>query len=161
MRGKLGTIAAILVATFAVAPFAHGEEPQTREGYVAQVEPICKTNTEAGKRILAGASERIKKRDLKPAGRQFIQASKSFGQGVGQIVAVPRPPADEARLQKWFKFLRVVKVRLFKLGRALEADERLRATHGEIQLERSANAANNVSFAFHFHYCRLSRERFQ
>jgi hypothetical protein len=161
MRGKLGTIAAILVATFAVATPAHGDEAQTRAGYVARVEPICQRNTEAGQRILSGASERIRKRELEPAGRQFIRASKSFGRGVRQIVAVPRPPADEARLQKWFGFLRIVKVRLFKLGRALTEDERLKATHDEIQLERSANAANNVSFAFEFHACRLTRARFR
>lgn len=161
MRGKLGTLAAILVATFVVAPLAHGEEAQTREGYVAQVEPICKRSTETTQRILSGAGERIKKRDLEPAGRQFIRASESFGRGVLQIVAVPRPPADEAKLQKWFEFLRIVKVRLLKLGKALTEDERLKATHDEIQLERSANAANNVSFAFRFHDCRLTRARFR
>lgn len=161
MRGKLGTLAAILVATIVVVPFAHGEEPLTRESYVAQVEPICKANTETSKRVLAGAGERIKKRKLEPAGKQFIRASRSFGQGIRQIVTVPRPPADEAKLQKWFEFLRIVKTRLFALGKVLTEDERLHATHDEIQLERSANAANNVSFAFHFHYCRLSRSNFR
>lgn len=161
MRGKLGTLAAILVATFAVVPLAHGEEPPTREGYVAQVEPICKVNTEASQRILAGAGERIKKRKLEPAGKQFIHVSRSFGQGIRQIVTVPRPAADEARLQKWFKFLRIVKTRLFDLGKALTADERLHATHEQIKLERSANAANNASFVFGFHYCRLERSSFR
>ena len=161
MRLKLGTLAAIVVATFVVAPLARGGEPPTREGYVAQVEPLCKANTEASKRVLAGAGGRIKKHELKPAGRQFVRASTAFGHGIGQIVAVPRPPADEARLEKWFKYLRIVKGRLFTLGRYLEAEERLRATHGEIALERSANAANNVSFVFGFHYCKLSRSNFR
>jgi len=159
MKLVLGTSAAV-VATLAVAALAHGAEAQSRAGYVARVEPICKRNTEASKRILAGASKRIKKRNLAPAGKQFVHASRSFGGGVQQIVRVPRPPADEAKLQKWFKFLRIVKGRLFNLGKALEKDERLKATHAKIQLERSANAANNVSFAFKFHYCRLSRSRF-
>ena len=48
-----------------------------------------------------------------------------------------------------------------KLGQALKRSERLKATHATIQLERSANAANNVSFAFQFRYCRLSRSRFR
>jgi hypothetical protein len=159
MKQVLATVAAV-VATLVVASLAHGAEAQTRAGYVARVEPICKRNTEASKRILAGASERIKKRDLEPAGKQFVRASRSFASGVRQIVRVPRPRADDARLLKWFKFLRIVKQRLLQLGQALKGDERLKATHAKIQLERSANAANNVSFAFKFHYCRLSRGRF-
>jgi hypothetical protein len=161
MRLKLGTLAAVVAATFAVAPLAQGGEPPTREGYVAQVEPLCKANTEASKRVLAGVSGRIEKRELKPAGKQFIRASAAFGHGIRQIVAVPRPPADEARLEKWFKYLRIVKGRLFALGRYLEAEEQLRATHGKIALERSANAANNVSFVFGFHHCKLSRSNFR
>jgi hypothetical protein len=160
MREKLGTLAAIVLATFAVAPFAHGEEPLTREGYVARVEPLCKSNTEASERVLSGVGEQIKKRELKPAGARFVRASTIFGHGIRQIVAVPPPPADAARLRKWVKYLRIVKGRMLKLGKYLKAEERLRATHEKIALERSSNAANNVSFVFHFHYCRLSRSRF-
>jgi len=160
MKRVIGTVAAV-IATLAVAALAHGAEPQTRAGYVAQLEPICKRNTEASERILAGASERIKRRKLAPAGKQFVRASRVFANGVRQIVRVPRPPADEAKLQKWFRFLRIVERRLLKVGQALKRGERLKATHTSIQLERSANAANNVSFAFQFHYCRLSRSRFR
>lgn len=160
MKRVIGTVAAV-IATFAVAALAHGAEPQTRAGYVAQLEPICKRNTEASKRILAGARQRIKRRKLEPAGKQFVRASRAFGSGIRQIVRVPRPPADEAKLQKWFGFLRIVERRLLKLGQVLKMGERLNATHASIQLERSANAANNVSFAFQFHYCRLSRSRFR
>ncbi len=156
----LGTIAAVIATLAAAAALAHAAEPQTRAGYVAAVEPICQRDTEASKRILAGAGERIKKRKLEPAGKQFIRASRAFGDGVRQIVAVPRPPADEAKLQKWFKFLRIVRQRLLNLGQALKGGERLKATHEKIQLGRSANAANNVSFAFKFRYCRLTRSRF-
>jgi hypothetical protein len=160
MRGTLATLAAILVATFAVAPLAHGEEPLTREGYVARVEPRCMSNTETSERVLSGVGGEIKKRDLRPAGLQFIHASKIFGNGIRQIVAVPPPPADEARLEKWIKYLRIVKGRMFKLGVYLKDEERLRATHEKIALEHSSNAANNVSFVFRFHYCKLSRSRF-
>jgi hypothetical protein len=160
MGVKLGTSAAILLATVAVAPLARADAPPTREGYVAQVEPLCQTTTEASKRVLTGVTHRIRKRRLKRAGGQFMHASRVFGGGIGRIVAVARPPADEARLLKWIKYLRIVKRRMFKLGRYLRGEERLRVTHEKIALERSANAANNVSFVFHFHYCRLSRSLF-
>ncbi len=92
MKLVLGTSAAV-VATLAVAALAHGAEAQSRAGYVARVEPICKRNTEASKRILAGASKRIKKRNLAPAGKQFVHASRSFGGGI----QADRPGAAAAR----------------------------------------------------------------
>lgn len=159
--GRQGPFAAIVVALLlAAAPLAHGEE-QTRAGYRAQVEPICKRDTQRSKRILRGAERRIKKQKLVPAGRQFLRVSRTFGQAIGQIVRVPRPPADEARLQKWFKFLRLVKARLRQLGKHLVRKQRTKATHTSVRLERASNSANNISFPFGFRACRLSRDHFK
>lgn len=155
------TIAGIAATTLAVVTIAHAAEEPTREGYVAKVETICKRNTSVSQRILKGASERIKKRDLAPAGRQFIHVSIAMGNAIKRIAAVPPPPGDDVRLQKWVKFLGIVKTRLGRLGRELKAGERLKATHESINIERSSNAANNVGFVFGFHYCRLTRSRFR
>jgi hypothetical protein len=159
MVKPLGILAALAVAILVAAPSALGEEP-TREAYVTQIEPICKRDTERSQRILEGARERINKRQLIPAGNQFLRASETFGEAIRKIVAVSRPPADDARLRKWFEFLRIVKMRLRQLGKTLKEEERLKATHASIKLERSSNAANNVGFVFGFHYCRLTRSRF-
>lgn len=154
------TAVSIVFAMLAVATVAHGADEPTRETYVAAVEPICKRDREAGERILSGARERINDGELAVAGGQLIRASERFGATIGQLVAVPRPPADEAKLQKWFGFLRIVKERIRKTGKLYREGERLRATHESIRAERSGNAANNVSFAFRFRYCRLGRSRF-
>ncbi len=159
MKRSSATVAAVLVAMLCVAGAAHGDE-QTRESYVATVEPICKRDREAGERILSGTSDNIRDGKLVLAGRQLIRASERFGTTIREIVAVPRPLADEARLQKWFGFLRIVKERIRKTGKLYKEGERLKATHESIGVERSGNAANNVSFVFHFRYCRLSRSRF-
>jgi ribosomal 50S subunit-recycling heat shock protein len=163
MKGPLGTLAAIVVTMLAVAASAHGAEPtgeQTRESYVAQVEPICKRDTLRSKRILKGAQGRIKQQKLALAGRQFLRVSETFGETIQQIVAVPRPPDDDARLQKWFGFLRILKMRLHVLGKTLIEGDRVKATHASIKAERTGNAANNVSFVFGFRYCRITRSRF-
>ena len=73
---------------------------------------------------------------------------------------MPRPPADDARLLKWFGFLEIVQAKLRDLGVALKEDERVKAAHEQIRVERSGNAANNVSFVFGFHYCHLTPSRF-
>jgi len=160
MKRTLPTAAATVVAILAWVGLAQGAEEPTRESYVAAVEPICKRDREAGERILGETNTNIRDGRLSVAGRQLIRASERFGTTIKQLVEVPRPPADEAKLQKWFKFLRIVKERLRKTGLYYKRGERLKATHESIRAERSGNAANNVSFAFKFRYCRLSRSRF-
>jgi hypothetical protein len=156
-------ISAAALALLAVAPAAHAEEEPTRDQYREQVEPICKANTEANKRILKNVTARARSRvpaKMKQAGRQFIHASAVFGQTVQKLEAVPRPPADDPQLGKWFNQLDVVEEKLRSLGVALKAGEEIKAAHEQIRVERASNAANNFSFTFEFHYCRLNRSRF-
>ena len=145
------------------AAIASAEEAPTRAQYVEQVDPICKANTEANKRILKNVKTKARSKSpktVRQAGAQFIQASSAFGSAAKKIATVPRPPADDARLLKWFKYLGIVKTNLRKLGKALQANEKITAAHEQVRLERSANAANNVSFVFEFHYCHLTASNF-
>jgi len=163
MGRRQGAFAAIVAALLLTASVASGEEQtseQTRATYKAQVEPICKRDTLRSKRILRGVERRIKHQKLVPAGHQFLHVSHTFGQAIGQIVEVPRPPADAARLKKWVKYLRIVELRFRKLGAYLIRKQRRKATHESIRAERAGNTANNVSFPLGFHYCRLTREHF-
>lgn len=152
-------IAAVLVAMLALTAVAFAAEEPTREAYVATVEPICKRDRQAAEKILAGTKDAIRKGRLQVAGRQLIRASRAFNRTIRQLVAVPRPPADDAKLRKWFKFLRIVRDRIRQTGAYYREGKRLQATHESIRVERSGNAANNVSFSLGFRYCRLSRSR--
>jgi hypothetical protein len=161
MKGVL--IAAIALAALALPPaVAAAEEGPTRAQYAEQVEPICKANTEANKRILKNAKTKAMSRvpaKLKQAGAQFVHAAAAFGKTTGKLSAVPRPPADEPRLLNWFSQLGIVQAKLRALGLALKADEEIKAAHEQIRVERAANAANNFSFVFGFHYCHLTPSR--
>lgn len=162
MKGVLTLVAAVAAATLLPAASAWAEEP-TRDQYREGVEPICQANTEANKRILKNAKDKAKSRvpaKMKEAGAQFIHASAVFGKTVEKLADVPRPPVDDARLLKWFKQLGIVQTNLRKLGKALKANEEIKAAHEQIRVERASNAANNVSFVFEFHYCRLTASRF-
>jgi hypothetical protein len=160
-RSILTPVVTAIVALAAMAAVAHGAEEATRESFVAQAEPICERNTSLVQGILEGAKERVDDGRLLPAGRQFTRASAAFGSTIQQISAIPRPPADDARLLKWFKFLRIVKTRLANIGKALREENQIRAEHESIRAEQSSNAANNVGFVFGFHSCRLSRSQFR
>jgi hypothetical protein len=156
MKRTLGTFAVIVLATLAVVSFAHAEE-QTREAYVAQVEPICQANRAANERIMAGARKRINKNELAPAGKQFVRVSESVGGLIKQLTAVPAPATDNHRVDRWLSVMRLLKSRLRNVGKYFKAGEKIKATHESILAERSALSANNTSIVFHFHYCRFSR----
>lgn len=162
MKGVLALAISVAAAALLLAAPAWAEE-LTRDQYREQVEPICLANTEANKRILRNVREKARSKaqaQVDEAGGQFIRASIAFGETLQRIAAVSRPPADDARLRKWFKQLSIVKTNLRKLGKALQEGEKIRAAHEQIRVERSANAANNVGFVFEFRYCRLTPSRF-
>jgi hypothetical protein len=152
---------AILAATLVVAAVAHGLEGPTREEYVALVEPICEKNTLANQRILKDVNDKVHQGKLDSAAAQFIRASQAFAATIREIAAVPRPVADDARLRKWFGFLKIVRLNLRNTGKALKEGDEIKAAHETVRTQRSANAANNVSFIFGFRYCRLTPSHFR
>lgn len=161
MRATLRIALLVAAAALLLAASAYAEEGgPSREEYVAQVEPICEANTIANKRILKNVREKARNGKLKVAGAQFIHASAAFGDTVDKLTEVPRPAADDARLLKWFKSLRVVETNLREVGKALREEDKIKATHESIRVQRSGNAANNVGFVFDFNYCRVTPSRF-
>jgi hypothetical protein len=163
MKGMLRLAVSTAAALLLLAVPARAEEAPTRAEYVERVEPICQANTEASRRILKNAKQRAKSRKpakMKQAGGQFVHASNVFGATIEKLAAVPRPAADDARLLKWFKQLGIVQTNLRNLGKALKAGEEIKAAHEGVRVERSSNAANNVSFVFGFHDCRLKSSSF-
>jgi hypothetical protein len=163
MRGTSRIAVFTAAATLLLAASARAEEVPSRAQYVEQVDPICQANTEANKRILENVKTKARSkspRTVREAGAQFIHASSAFGAAETKIAAVPRPPADDARLLKWFEYLNIVKTNLRKLGVALKEGQKILAAHEQIRVERASNAANNVSFTFGFHYCHLSKSTF-
>src|SRR5262249_27442716 len=133
---------------------------QTREGYVAQVEPICKANTKANERILASVRGYIKQGKLKLAGAQFNKASQAFGKAVKQLSAGPQPTADAAKLTKWLGYLGDQKKLLAEAGAALNADKKTQAQEKIVRLRNNANLANNTVLSFEFNYCVINQSRF-
>jgi hypothetical protein len=161
MRGKrLGpAVAAVAVALAAAVPLA-GAAELSREEYGARVEPICKRNVQANKRIFKGAKQQVKAGKLKPASKHFFRAARAFAKTIRQVAAVPQPSADEARLGKWLAYLRVEKNLIEKVGRALASNDKHRAESYSESLNHNSNKANNTVLGFGFDYCRIDSSRF-
>jgi hypothetical protein len=157
----LTTAMLVFAVTLAVAATAFAEGEPTRAEYVTSVDPICKKNVDSNKKLLKPVRKEVKNDQLKPAATAFEKVSKNFGRTITTIEAVPRPLEDAPRLEKWFKFLKIVQTNLSKVGKALREGNKVKATHEQIRAERSSNAANNVSFVFGFSYCALKPSQFQ
>jgi len=132
----------------------------TREEYVARAEPICKANTEANRRIFKGAKDEVKEGKLKRASTHFSRAKSALAKTVSQLDAIPKPTADEAKLDKWIGYLGQERDLLGKIAKALGREDKASAQQLSVRLNRNSNLANNTVLAFGFDYCRIDPSRF-
>ena len=156
------TFAAVVTAALTAALLAAGAvgAEQTRESYVAQVEPICKKNTKANEQILAGVEGTIRRGKLAVAAGKFSRASRAFGKAVNEIRAVPQPSADATKLNKWIGYLKKEKDILASMSRALKKEEKGKVRSLSIELDRNGRKANNVVLSFEMNYCLIESSRF-
>lgn len=152
-------ISAVLAFCVAAAA-ASAETTSERDAYVERLEPICKTNVLANKRIFKGAKEEVRAGELKKASTHFFRAATAFGKTIRQLEAVPKPPADEAKLNGWFDLLQIEKRLIEKIGRALKAGNKNQAQTYSVELNRNSSKANNSVLSFGFDYCRIEPSRF-
>lgn len=150
-----------LTALLASTAFAVTSPTQTREGYVAQVEPICKQNTKANEQILAGVRKQIKQGKLDAAAAKFGKAATAFAKAVKQLKAVPQPVADSAKLGKWLKALEDETKLLRDIGKALSAGNKGKVQALYVRLTHNGNIANNQVLGFDFDYCLIDSSKFE
>ncbi len=149
----------LCAAALSAASLASATEV-TRDSYKAEVEPICKTNTEANEKILKGVRQLVKAGKLKAAGAQFTKAAKALKQAYNQLKAVPQPPADTAKLGKWLAYVKTEAELFEKAAAALKANNKTKAQTYVVKLTHNANLANNQVLAFGFRYCKLEPSKF-
>lgn len=155
--------AAIAVASFAAilgAAVAVAAEAPTRPEYVSQLEGICKPDAEATQRAMKGARADISAERNAVAAGKFAKATRIFGSTVTEIAAVPRPPADAAKLNKWFGYLNAQESYLKQITAQLKADRAIKAQRLTARFIHNGNLANNVVLAFGFNYCSFKFSRY-
>jgi hypothetical protein len=156
LAGALGMLILLTAASIALADL--GEE---REAYKVQVEPICKQNREANDRVLKGVRKNITAGKLKLASTQFAKAASALKKARTQLTAVPKPPADNARLTKWLGLIKTEIESFEKVSKKLKAGDKRGAQRMAIYLTTTANKANNTVLPYEFKYCRVEPSQFQ
>jgi len=154
--GVITPVVALGILLGAVA----GAAEVTRTAYKEAAEPICRSNTQANERILAGVRTEVKRGELRRAAGRFERAATALHRTLGELRQVPRPPADRARLSRWLGFVAAEVELLEKTAAYLDAGEKGSAGGMVVRLESVASRANNAVFAFEFEDCRLDPARF-
>src|ERR1043166_7109340 len=83
---RLIALSIAAVAVLSTTALAAVDPGQSRESYVDQVEPICKTNTEANSKILKGVRAKVRDGKLKAAAAQFAKAAGGLRETLTQLV---------------------------------------------------------------------------
>jgi hypothetical protein len=156
---RIAPLLAFAVMLVAATGAAAAEGPSRAE-YVAQLEGICKPRAEATQVAMHGAKADLKAERLTVAASKFAKASTIFGGTVKKISAVPRPPADAARLGTWFTYLDNQESYLQQITAQLRAGRAIPAQRLTARFIHNGNLANNVVIAFDFNYCSFRFSRY-
>jgi hypothetical protein len=154
-----------LILSFVVATALLGAVPSvaaeaTRESYKEAVEPICKANTKANEKILKGVKAEVKAGKLDAASKRVAAAARALKRTRTRLLAVPKPPADVARLTKWLKYVKTEEQLFQTLARKLANSEKGAASRTVVRLYSTARQANNQVAEFEFRYCRFQPAKF-
>lgn len=162
MRLKSASVAAVLLVATLVAGVATAlaAEEATRDGYVTRLEGICKPDAEATQRAMKGARSDIGAERLGVAAGKFAKATQIFGATIEEISAVPRPPEDLSKLDKWFGFLKKQESYLGEITTQLRAKHAIQAQRLTARFIHNGNLANNAVLAFGFNYCSFKFSRY-
>lgn len=162
-RGAAVVAAAVAVAVFSLAAMAGAAgaaEAPTRDEYVDQLERTCKPDAEATRRAMKGARSDIQAERFTVAAEKFAAATSIFGGTVREIVPVTRPAGDEAKLSKWFGYLKNQESYLKRITAHLRADRGVAAQRLVARFIHNGNLANNTVLAFGFQYCSFKFSRY-
>jgi hypothetical protein len=132
----------------------------SRTEYKEAVEPICRSDTKANERILSGVRKEVRQGKLKPAAAKFAKASTALKKALHELEGVPRPSADEARLARWFSYVKIEAELFATAGHKLRSGDKPGAEKIVTKLTQNANKANLQVLPFDFRYCRLEPARF-
>ncbi|HYJ23085.1 MAG TPA: hypothetical protein VEW07_13805 [Solirubrobacterales bacterium] len=159
-RRRLVAMVAIGVALLAGAAGASAAEAPSRTEYVTQLESLCEPDAEATQRVMKGARADIRAERLTVAAEKFAAAASIFGGTVREIAVVPRPPADTAKLGKWFGYLKAQESYLRRITAQLQADHAIPAQRLTARFIHNGNLANNTVLAFGFDFCSFKFSRY-
>jgi len=125
----------------------------TQSEYREAVEPICKANASANKRILAGVRDDVQEGRLQKAAGKFRRAGIALNKTYKELRAVPQPEEDAQRLTKWLSYVKSEVDLLGRIAKALDEDNANKARKLVVKLTVNASLANSQIAVFDLNHC--------
>lgn len=150
-----GLSAAIVLAVLVAVP-AGAAPSDSREQYVAALDPICKRDAQRNSKLLRGSERLVRQNKLKQPARRFARAARNFQRTLKRIGAIEPPAGDKATVNRWLKQLGVQVRYLRQMSTVLARGQRGKAQRLEIKIVRNSNRANNTVFLFNFKHCLIN-----
>lgn len=160
MRRAVFATFTVIFALVAMASVAIGDSSESRDAYKEVVEPICKTNKEASKRILTGVESLVKKDKLKQAGAKFASAAKALESAEKQLATVAPPPEDATKISKWLSGIKGEVSLMKTIAAKFKAGNKSKGSSLVVKLKNNANKTNNLVLSFRFNYCKINPSQF-
>lgn len=155
MRRPLAVLALLLGAAL-IAPAASAALEGTQVEYRSRVEPICKAEGEAEKRITGTGPRPLAgnpRAAVREEGRRLVRSSKALGQALARLRDIPRPELDSRRLSKWLSQISEQVVRQRRAGKAAIEGEPARSQKLQVQFANASARANDLVVAYEFRHC--------
>src|SRR6478735_855511 len=160
MRRAVLATSTVIIALVAMASVAIGDSTESRDAYKEVVEPICKTNKEASKRILTGVEQLVKKDKLKQAGARLASAAAAHEKAEKQLAAVAPPPEDATKVSKWLSGVKGEVSLMKTIAAKFKAGNKSKGSSLVVKLKNNATKTNNLVLSFRFNYCKINPSQF-
>lgn len=151
-RRITGFLGAIALAVVVSAP-ATAAPSDSRERYVAALDPVCKRDAKRTSDILRGSERLIRNHKLKRPARNFARAARNFDRTLKRIGAVDPPAGDRAIVNRWLRQLKHQSTYLRRMSKVLRRGQEGKVNRIYTKLLRNSNKANNTVFLFDFKHC--------
>ncbi len=151
---------AVLLA-LALSTSAQAGAEVSRPEYVAQLERICKPDSEATQRAVRGTRADVRSERFRRAAAKVAEAQRIFTGTVRSISRVPRPAEDRDTLARWFSALEREAAALGRIATSLRGEDIARFQRVWAEFIHEGNKANNVVVSFGFNHCAFKPSRFQ
>lgn len=148
-------IIGMALAIFVLPASALAAPAESREAYVAKLDPICLKDYNRTTPLLKGIQGRIERGKYADAARRVARATRIFNSTLRRTRRIEPAVGDKAIVERWFKQLDIQARYLRQMVKVIKTKKKKRIYRLQEKIMRNRSKANNIVFLFDFKHCLL------